>query len=143
MLNSIGAFFVLGVALGALYDVFRFFRFVFSKKLMVFINDFVYCLVFALCFFTVLLAYNNGRVRMYFVFAVFAGFFAYVFTVFRFTEPFQKKVSYTVVKTFKKVLHFVKTVYYNTFVLRFKTLRKTHKKEVENSDENIFSEFEK
>lgn len=108
MLDIIITFFVLGVIFGAVYDFFRFFRLLFKNKVLNFILDFLFCIIISVAFFIVLLGYNNGMVRAYYIILTAAGFCIYIFTVFRLTEKIQKSVFSAVRKTLKKILQLVK-----------------------------------
>ena len=123
MLDSALHFIVLGVILGALYDVFRFFRLVFGSKSVSFILDFVFCGIFALSFFILLLGFNNGSVRALYFTSLFSGFFLYVFTIMSTHCQKQRKAAVSLrisakkfLKKSKKSLHFIWVMYYNIFV---------------------------
>lgn len=145
MPKEVVTFVLLGLSFGILYDVFRFFRFIFTSSKIQFVIDFLYFVVISITYFIFLLAYNNGQVRAYYFTLSLLGFFFYIFTVFRLTEHGEKFVALhlrslarKVAKSSKKVLQFIRGVYYNSIVLRLKPLRK--KKKVGNTDESIFSE---
>lgn len=134
MLDSALQFLLAGFFMGIIYDLFRFFRFLFPNKFAVFIFDFSFFVVYALFFFILLLGYNNGSVRVLYFTAYFAGLLVYVFTVFRLTRRFQSGIAAFLrniikkfVKSFKKVLQFIKRVYYNVIMLSKKPLRKKRK----------------
>lgn len=138
-------FVLLGFSFGILYDVFRFLRFVLASVKTQFFIDFLYFVVISVIYFIFLLAYNNGEVRVYYFTLSLVGFLLYTATLFRITEHGEKFVAIhlrnlarKVAKSFKKVLQFVRGVYYNSNMLRRKPLRK--KKKVGNTDESIFSE---
>lgn len=144
MAETLVVFLLLGVFFGALYDLFRFLRLVFSSKYSVFIIDFLYFVVISIVFFIFLLGYNNGQVRAYYFTLSLAGYLAYIFTAFRITlSPerrialFIRKILKKCSKYFKKVLHFDGSVYYNNIMLRRKPLRKM--KKVGNENERAFS----
>ncbi len=145
MPNEFITFVLLGFSFGILYDVFRFFRFVFKSVKIQFLIDFLYFVVISLVFFIFLLAYNNGQVRAYYFTLSFAGFLFYMLTLFRLTEHGERFIALNLrnllrklTKSLKKVLQFIRNVYYNKIVLRLKPLRKNDK--VGNIDESIFSE---
>lgn len=140
MLDTVVAFFVSGVIFGAVYDFFRFFRLLFKNKILCFILDFVYMIIISFLFFINLLGYNNGMVRYYFVVLIVLGFLLYIFTVFRLTEKLEKPVALIIRKSFKKLLQFVKKVYYNLFSKYKKT--KKHKKKKVQTNESIVAEVE-
>lgn len=140
MLDTVVTFFVSGVIFGAVYDFFRFFRLLFKNKILCFILDFVYMIIISFLFFINLLGYNNGMVRYYFVVLIVLGFLLYIFTVFRLTEKLEKPVALIIRKSFKKLLQFVKKVYYNLFSKYKKT--KKHKKKKVQTNESIVAEVE-
>lgn len=140
MLDTVVAFFVSGVIFGAVYDFFRFFRLLFKNKILCFILDFVYMIIISFLFFINLLGYNNGMVRYYFIVLIVLGFLLYIFTVFRLTEKLEKPVALIIRKSFKKLLQFVKKVYYNLFSKYKKT--KKHKKKKVQTNESIVAEVE-
>lgn len=138
------AFIILGASFGALYDVFRFLRFVFSSKYSVFIIDFLFFIIVSIIFFIFLLGYNYGQVRGYYFTLTLLGFLFYIFTVFRLTyrgerviADFLRKIMQKCFKSLKKVLQFIRRVYYNSIMLRHKPLRKNEKDG--NSDESTSS----
>lgn len=133
MLDIIITFFVLGVIFGAIYDFFRFFRLLFKNKIVWFVIDFIYMIIISLLFFINLLAFNNGMVRYYFIILPFLGFLLYIATIFRLTLKIEKPVSLIIRKSFKKVLQFIKKVYYNLFV--------KNKKKEERANESTVAEI--
>lgn len=139
MLDTVITFFVSGVIFGAIYDFFRFFRLLFKNKIVCFILDFIYMIIISLMFFINLLGFNNGMVRYYFIALSFLGFLFYIFTVFRFTEKFEKPVSLIIRKSLKKVLQFNKKVYYNLFAEHKKN--KKNKKKKEQTNESVVAEI--
>lgn len=131
MPDGIFAFFFLGVLFAAVYDFFRFLRLVFSSKHFAFAIDFIFFIIISNVFFIFLLGYNNGEVRVYYFTASFLGFLLYIFTIFRLTLKIERKeaaflrnILKKCSKTLKKVLQFIRRVYYNISMLRHKPLRK-------------------
>lgn len=139
MLDTVIAFFVSGVIFGAIYDFFRFFRLLFKNKIVCFILDFIYMIIVSLMFFINLLGFNNGMVRYYFIALSLLGFLFYIFTVFRLTEKFEKPVSLIIRKSLKKVLQFIKKVYYNLFGKHKKSVK--NKKKKEQTNESVVAEI--
>ena len=145
MPNEFVVFVLLGLSFGILYDVFRFFRLIFKSVKIQFVIDFLYFVVISITYFIFLLSYNNGQVRVYYFTLSLVGFLIYMLTVFRLTQKGEKFIALhirnlvrKVIKSLKKVLQFVRNVYYNKIMLRLKPLRKNNK--VGNIDESIFSE---
>jgi len=130
VLDTVITFFVSGVIFGAVYDFFRFFRLLFNNKTVTFILDFTYFIIISVLFFIALLGYNNGMVRSYYVVLAVLGFLLYIFTVFRLTEKAERRISSIIRKTFKKILQFVKRLYYNLFNKVRLPQRKVLKKKV-------------
>lgn len=138
MLDTVITFFVFGIVSGAVYDFFRFFRLVFKSKSVIFIIDFIYFAVVSIAFFILLLGYNNGMVRSYFILLALIGFLVYIFTVFKVTLKIQKPAAAAVRKLFKKILQFIRRMYI-IFLSPVKRLI-VKKKEVKPDNESIFSE---
>lgn len=139
MLDTVIVFFVSGVIFGAIYDFFRFFRLLFKNKIISFIFDFFYMIIISVLFFINLLGFNNGMVRYYYIVLTVFGFLVYIFTVFRLSEKSERSVSSIIRKSLKKVLQFIKKVYYNLFSGRKRT--KKNKKKKEQADESIVAEI--
>ncbi len=71
-----------GVLCGAVYDIFRILRaFAFKNRVIVFIEDVIYCLFVTLVFLVLFYNYSEGRIRFYAFAGIIAGFSAYYFTV--------------------------------------------------------------
>ncbi len=130
VLDTVITFFVSGVIYGAVYDFFRFFRLLFNNKAVTFILDFIYFIFISVLFFIALLGYNNGMVRSYYVVLAVLGFLLYIFTAFRLTEKAERRISSIIRKTFKKILQFVKRLYYNLFHRVHRSQRKALKQKV-------------
>lgn len=144
--EAILQFLLVGFVSGIVYDLFRFFRLVFANKVITFILDFLFFVLFSILFFILLLGYNNGSVRVLYFTSFILGFLVYVFTVFRITKSFQSKTAGFIrlvikksFKSFKKVLQFIKRVYYNTFVKHNPFTRK--KLKAGSKNESASSEF--
>lgn len=136
-----GLFYALltGVLLGAVYDVFRFFRLIFNSN---FFLDFLFWILTAFAVFSFLLIFNNGEIRGIYLLLFFAGFVFYILTLGYATKSIEVKFTKIVkirlkkvknkLKSFKKVLHFVNDVYYN---IKVKVLKPFRKKTVGDKDE--------
>lgn len=142
-------FLLSGFIMGAVYDFFRFLRLLCVSKVFVFFADFIYFVIFSFSFFIPLLAYNNGSVRVMYFTVYLLGFIVYLASVFRLTAALQRKIAFFIrnsvkkaLKSFKKVLQFIKRVYYNEFVkhLTFTKKLKVGKK-AGNKNENASSEI--
>lgn len=134
MLESAAVFALGGFLFGAVYDLFRFFRLLFKNKACSFILDLLFFALFALVFFTLLLAYNDGIVRALYFTAYFVGLLLYLFTAFRLTARFQRRCADCARRICKKngafakkLLQLPQRLYYNGLVLRKKPLRKKSK----------------
>lgn len=134
MLDYAVQFLICGFLMGIVYDFFRFLRFVFVKKAAVFLLDFIFFVIYSAVFFILLLGYNNGTVRALYFTAYFLGTVLYVFTVFRLTKRLQswaagniRKLLKKIINCIKKLLQFVKRLYYNVVVLSKKPLLKKRK----------------
>lgn len=134
MLDYAFQFLICGFIMGIVYDFFRFLRFVFKNKAASFLLDFLFFAIYALVFFILLLGYNNGAVRALYFTAYFLGLLLYVFSLFRLTGRLQsaaaafiRKIIKKFVNCIKKLLQFLKRLYYNVFMLSKKPLRKKRK----------------
>ena len=152
MNDAVVVFLFLGFAVGAIYDIFRFFRLVFKKKWVEFLMDFLFFFTISPIIFLFLLSYNNGQVRVFYFTAVLLGFLIYILTLYRVTgyifRPIANVFRYIVKKvskSLKKVLQSIKKVYYNMLrhsPLRFKHSKKLGKKKNSGGiNEEDFSEF--
>lgn len=104
---------LLGMMLGILFDLFRFFRLLFNDK---FLFDFLFWILSAIAVFCYLLIFNNGDIRSIYFFFVFLGFIMVVFTLGYVSKPVQQKLSKKIkirLKSFKKVLQKLYNIYYN------------------------------
>lgn len=140
MLDYAVQFLICGFLMGFVYDFFRFMRFVFVKKAAVFLFDFLFFVIYSAVFFILLLGYNNGTVRALYFTAYFLGTVIYVFTLFRLTKRLQcsvagliRKIIKKIINCIKKLLQFVKRLYYNVVVLSKKPLLKRRKSKTKKS----------
>lgn len=116
-----------GIILGAFYDWLRLFRLVFNRHL--FLDLFFWC-TSAFAVFSYLLIFNNGSIRVIYLLFIFAGFSVYIFTLGYVTEKIELKLSQKIkfwfkkiknrLKSFKKVLQSVNSLYYNIKAKLFK-----------------------
>lgn len=152
MNDTIIVFLFVGLLIGAIYDIFRFFRLVFKNKTAVFLLDFLFFFIISPIIFIFLLSYNNGQVRVYYFTAILFGYLIYILTLYRITgyifRPIAslfRNIVKKILKSFKKGLHCVKKVYYNMLrhsTLRFKGSNKARKKKKSGDiNEEDFSEF--
>ncbi|NCA93116.1 hypothetical protein EOM82_07770 [bacterium] len=76
-----------GIVCGTVYDVFRILRaFAFKNRVIVFIEDVVYCLFVAAVFMILFYNYSEGRIRFFAFAGVITGFSIYYFTVGKLTQ---------------------------------------------------------
>lgn len=143
MLNNAFQFVVCGFVMGIVYDFFRFLRFVFKNKAAAFLLDFLFFVIYSVFFFILLLGYNNGSVRAIYFTAYFVGLLLYIFSVFRITRGLQssaagliRKIIKKFVNCIKKLLQFLKRLYYNVIMLSKKPLRTKNKTKKKKSGEN-------
>ncbi|NLN56146.1 MAG: hypothetical protein GX148_07615 [Clostridiales bacterium] len=86
-----------GVVCGIVYDVFRILRaFAFKNKIIIFIEDVIYCLFVSAVFMILFYNYSQGRIRFYAFAGVIMGFSAYYFTV--------GKLTYKILELIKKAI---------------------------------------
>lgn len=152
MNDTIIVFLFLGLLIGVIYDIFRFFRLVFKNKTAVFLLDFLFFFIISPIIFIFLLSYNNGIVRVYYFTAILLGYLIYILTLYRITgyifRPIAslfRNIVKKILKSLKKGLQCVKKVYYNMLrhsTLRFKSNKKGRKKKKSGDiNEEDFSEF--
>lgn len=152
MNEAVVVFLFLGFGIGAIYDIFRFFRLLFKKKWVEFFLDFLFFFTISPIIFLFLLSYNNGLVRAFYFTAVLIGFLVYILTLYRVTvyifRPIANVFRFIVkksLKSLKKVLQSIRKVYYNMLrhsPLRFKNNQKLRKKKNSGGlNEEDFSEF--
>lgn len=73
---------MVGLVCGAVYDIFRLLRaFSFKNKVIVFIEDIIYCLFVAVAFMVLFYNYSDGHIRFYAFAGVITGFSVYYFTI--------------------------------------------------------------
>jgi spore cortex biosynthesis protein YabQ len=71
-----------GMALGAIYDVFRIFRIAIPcGKIVIFIQDIIFWILCAVLSFLFMLYTNNGEIRFFYIFGECLGFCIYYFTI--------------------------------------------------------------
>lgn len=152
MNDSVAIFLFLGFGIGAIYDIFRFFRLIFKKKWIEFLLDFFFFFTISPIIFLFLLSYNNGQVRLFYFTVILLGFLVYILTLYRVTGYIFRPVANIfrfifkkISKSFKKVLQSINKVYYNMLrhsPLRFLNRKKLRKKKNPGGlNEEDFSEF--
>lgn len=121
---------VLGLILGALLDLFRFFRLLVNDK---FFFDFFYWIISAVCVFCYLILFNNGAIRILYILLIFSAAAFYALTFARLTKAPELAVAGFVKNTFKKIINSAKKVlksmrhlYYN--IKKARNVKTTHKK---------------
>ena len=130
---------VVGVFLGAFYDVFRIIRIAFNSKwLTVFFQDFVFCVFSALSVILLVFYTNSGIVRWFSLLGCFMSFLLYHLTVGRLIMLMAKKIidfirmtlnfilSITIVPA-KKFVIFIAKLIKKLALLIFARLKKTRK----------------
>lgn len=129
---------VLGLALGLLLDIFRFYRLTFNDK---FFFDFFYWIISAICIFCYMIIFNNGEIRTGYVLLIFAAIVLYILTIGSLTKKAEicvtKKLK-SIVKKIKKQLKSLFNLYYNNREIRKKSKATDDKGEVydrQNQDE--------
>lgn len=123
MADSIFCAVIVGIGMGALLDIFRLFRLIFNDK---FVLDFLFWVISAVCVFCYLLIFNNGEIRVLYIAVIFAGGIFYILTVGRVTLAAEKALSEKIkkwLKSLKKVLQFIYSIYYNIKV-RLRSLKR-------------------
>jgi len=92
-----------GVLIGLIYDVFRIIRVIYKGgRIKLFFEDVLFCVMASLVFAVFLFNSTMGVLRMFAAFGVLIGFFAYRFSVGRFTVPIAKRLKMYLVFPIKK-----------------------------------------
>lgn len=94
--------FLWGMALVAMYDVFRIFRrIVRHKKLLLAIEDFIFWIVAACLVFRMIYQYNNGTIRFPGMVILFAGMILYHYAI---SNPFVHFLNKRIILPIKKMI---------------------------------------
>ncbi len=130
------AFFV-GIGLGFLYDLMRFFRLSFGGALFF---DLLFWLITSFVSFSYLLIFNDGEIKGIFLAFIFVGFIAYIVTFAGLSLPIEKRIAKKVkirlkkvkksLENFKKVLQLPRSLYYNIK----KVVKKPNRKKYEGDE---------
>lgn len=120
--------FVWGMALVAIYDVFRIFRRIFRHRvLLTAIEDFIFWIAAACLVFRMIYQYNNGIIRFPGMLILFAGMILYHYAV---SNPFirflNKRIILPVKKLVKRIVRVLKNVPKN---VKLSLSKKIHKKQ--------------
>lgn len=84
---------ITGIFLGMVYDLFRISRMFFLKnRIIIFIEDLIFCFVCALSFILIFYNYSFGQMRAYAFLGGIGGFCAYYFTLGRFTRSVCERI---------------------------------------------------
>lgn len=109
-----------GGVLAVLYDFFRLFRIIFNDK---FILDFLFWIISAFSVYSYMLIFCEGKIRSIVFIFIFIGFVLYIMTLGYVTKNIEKRIGKKIknrlkklkykLKSFKKVLHYPRNIYYN------------------------------
>lgn len=145
MVEQVCCAFILGIAIGGLYDLFRLIRYVTGKS---FICDVLFWIISSFLVFSYFISYNDGNIRGLFLLTAFCGFLIYISTVgcvFNGMEiKFSRKIKNRLkmlnkkLKSFKKVLQSRYCIYYN--ILKAKLMPTYLKEDVENGKDQQFKD---
>ena len=98
---------VVGIFLGAFYDVFRIIRIAFNSKwLSVFFQDFIFCILSALTVILLVFYTNSGVVRWFSLLGCFMSFLLYHQTIGKIVMFMAKKI----IDFIRRVLNFIKSI---------------------------------
>lgn len=98
-------FLALGILWGFVYDVVTLLGKIFRLRVVVFFLDVIMMVLFALSFFSLLIGYNEGQIRILYLAVSVAGLVAYMFSIHKIlVQVFEKitKVIKNSAKTLKK-----------------------------------------
>lgn len=117
--------FILGVFLGAVYDVFRLVRIVLPKnKVLIFFEDILFCLISATAF--LLLAFNvgSGRIRAFAGIGTIGGFSGYYLTIGKLVY----KANEIIISFIKRVIKYIFVFVKKPFVFVFEKQKAAYKR---------------
>lgn len=98
-------FYICGLLLGVVYDVFRFLRTqIFTTRRGVFVCDVFFMIIFSLASVVLSMAYSFGRLRYFSVFAQILGLLSVRFTIGRFSVDLFGFLYKKLTGVFKKIL---------------------------------------
>ena len=102
-LRTILPFLIFGFSLGFFYDLFSALRITFKNRVVLFLSDFIFCVLTALSFYLLLIGYLSGEFRFFaFVFSA-VGVFLYYLLL----KGFVRKVFLFLLKGIKKIIAFL------------------------------------
>ena len=113
-----------GVALGAIYDVFRIFRIAIPcGKIAVFIQDIIFFVLSATLSFLFMLYTNTGEIRFFYILGELIGFTIYYFTIGILVYKSAKAVVGFIKKILRLIFRFVLKPIWRLFLLIIKLIK--------------------
>ena len=96
-------FFIIGICIGVIFDVFRAIRKVFdTSDFVTYIEDIIFVAIVGILFVNNLILINSGEIRFYIILAIIFGMTLYFFTISRISV----KIFQFFIKFFKKIMLF-------------------------------------
>ena len=96
-------FFLLGIFLGLLYDLFKIFRIIIAKNSFIFFMDILYFVICSLVTFVLCIFINSGITRGFIFQGEFFGFITYKYIFSRIISKFMQKILFGI-----KIVRFIK-----------------------------------
>ena len=107
-LNLFLIFFVSGVIIGVLFDIFRIIRRSFKvSDFHTYIEDVLFGILTGLFLIFIIFVYNNGNIRFYMFVALILGAITYLLTISEYFIKINVKIITLIKKVIFKILHFV------------------------------------
>ncbi|MBO6126399.1 MAG: spore cortex biosynthesis protein YabQ [Clostridia bacterium] len=97
-------FFLLGIILGLLYDLFKIFRILIAKNSFIFFMDILYFVICSLVTFALCIFINSGIIRGFIFQGEFLGFIIYKYIFSRIILKFMQKILFGI-----KIVRFIKS----------------------------------
>lgn len=135
-------FFILGIIISILFDVFRILRKnIKTNYLFISIEDFIYIIIAGFLFLKSLIVFCNGNIRFYIFFAFFIGIIVYILTIRNFCDIIISVIIKSIILVIKLLMIPIKFLYaqsinilkiFKNFIKRIKEFyysrRVTHEK---------------
>lgn len=95
-------FFISGMLIGILFDIFRILRKTFTTKdIVTYLEDILFWLITGVFLIFILFTFTNGEIRLYNIFSLIIGFICYILTI----SKFFIKISVIILSFLKNILY--------------------------------------
>lgn len=119
-------FFLVGLIINFLFDIFRALRKSFkTKNVLVFLEDIVFLCMSGCIFFRSLIVFNNGEIRLFIVLSTIIGILIYSLTI----SSHCVIIITVILKSCKKIVNFLlKIIFLPFFIIKNKIMKKQREK---------------